>query len=176
MMKRNELGASGSADTRAARLGWILTGLLFAVSLPAIAEEEKSSEGKAAPAPVRLDRDQIAGLELGEYPPIPKESVLTGSAKHRGHVFFSGEEIVVEVWEAGPAKLSIKEPFPYDEFILIQSGKLILTDTNGNSTEYVAGDSLVLPRGFTGSWEMLGDYRELVVIEKEAYEREEAAE
>ena len=59
---------------------------------------------------------------------------------------------------------------------MIESGKLILTDTGGNRTEYVEGDSLVLPRGFTGTWEMLGNYRELVVIEKNAYERAEAAE
>ena len=167
---------SGCADHGRSRLGWILIGLLCAVSLPAVAGEDKSSDAKTAPAPVRLDRDQLAGLELGEYPPLPKEIVLEGSAKHRGKVFFLGDEIVVEVWEAGPAKLAIKDPFPYDEFILIQSGKLILTDTGGNRTEYVEGDSLVLPRGFTGTWEMLGNYRELVVIEKNAYERAEAAE
>ncbi len=162
--------------SRGVRIGWILTGLLFAVSLPAVAEEEKSSEKEASPAPVRLDREQLGGLKLTEHDPMPKEWVLEGSAKHRGHVFFSGEEIVVEVWEAGPAKLLIDEPFPYDEYIFIQSGKLILTDDSGNKTEYLAGDSLVVPRGFTGSWEMLGNYRELVVIEKKAYERAESAE
>ncbi len=46
----------------------------------------------------------------------------------------------------------------------------------GKRTEYVEGDSLVMPRGFTGIWKMLGDYRELVVVEKNAYERAEAAE
>ncbi len=171
MRVRRESGPSGSTT-----IGWILAGLLCAVSLPAVAEEDKSAEEKVAPAAVRLDRERIAGLELGEYPPMPKEIVLEGSAKHRGHVFFSGEEIVVEVWEAGPAKLSIEEPFPYDEYVFIQSGKLILTDTKGKRTEYVEGDSLVVPRGFTGIWEMLGNYRELVVIEKKAYERAEAAE
>jgi len=171
MRARREGGASGSAT-----IGWILTGLLCAVSLPAVAEEDKDAEERSAPAAVRLDRERIAGLELDEYPPMSKETVLEGSAKHRGHVFFSGEEIVVEVWEAGPAKLSIEEPFPYDEYVFIQSGKLILTDAKGKRTDYVEGDSLVVPRGFTGTWEMLGNYRELVVIEKEAYEREEGAE
>ena len=107
---------------------------------------------------------------------MPKEWVIEGSAKHRGNALFSGEEIVVEVWEAETAKLSIAEPFPYDEFVLILSGKLVLTDSEGKRTEYVEGDSLVVPRGFTGIWEMLGDYRELVAIEKNAYERAEAEE
>jgi uncharacterized cupin superfamily protein len=39
------------------------------------------------------------------------------------------------------------------------------------SQEYVAGDSLVVPKGFTGTWKMLGNFRELIVIEREAYEQ-----
>ena len=34
----------------------------------------------------------------------------------------------------------------------------------------LAGDSLVVPKGFSGTWEMIGNFRELVVIEKKAYE------
>lgn len=43
------------------------------------------------------------------------------------------------------------------------SGKLILTEANGVKHEYRPGDSLVLPFGYNGSWEMQGNYRELVV-------------
>ncbi len=50
------------------------------------------------------------------------------------------------------------------------SGKLILTGTDGISQEFVAGDSLVVPKGFAGTWQMLGNYRELIVIERNAYE------
>jgi len=32
--------------------------------------------------------------------------------------------------------------------------------------EFLPGDSLVLPIGFTGAWEMQGNYRELVVLMK----------
>ena len=160
--------------SRGARIGWVLAALLCAGAVPAVAEEEKSAGEKTSPAAVRLDRARLAGLELGDYPPMSKETVLEGSDKHRGHVFFNGKEIVVEVWEAETAKLSIDEPFPYDEFVYILSGKLILTDAQGNKTEYVAGDSLVVPLGFIGIWEMIGDYRELIVIEKKAYERAES--
>jgi uncharacterized cupin superfamily protein len=54
---------------------------------------------------------------------------------------------------------------------LILSGKLVLSGADGESQEYVAGDSLVIPKGFTGTWQMLGNYRELVVIERDAYEQ-----
>ena len=144
--------------------------LLFAAA--AAAEEENIG----APAPVRLDADKLAGLGLEEFEPFPKEMVLSGRSRHSYHTFFSGEEVVVEVYEAEPAKLKIDEPWPYDEFIYVLSGKLVLTDATGVVTEFVAGESLVVPKGFLGIWEMQGNFRELVVIEKEAYERAEGSE
>ena len=144
--------------------------LLFAAA--AAAEEENIG----APAPVRLDADKLAGLGLEEFEPFPKEMVLSGRSKHSYHTFFSGEEVVVEVYEAEPAKLKIDEPWPYDEFIYVLSGKLVLTDATGEVTQFVAGQSLVVPKGFLGTWEMQGNFRELVVIEKKAYERAEESE
>ena len=144
--------------------------LLFATA--AVAAEENIG----APAPVRLDADKLAGLGLEEYEPFPKEMVLSGHSKHSYHTFFSGEEVVVEVYEAEPAKLKIDEPWPYDEFIYVLSGKLVLTDSTGDVTQYVAGQSLVVPKGFVGTWEMQGNFRELVVIEKKAYVRAEESE
>jgi uncharacterized cupin superfamily protein len=144
--------------------------LLFAAV--AAAEEEKIG----APAPVRLDAEKLAGLGLEEFEPFPKEIVLSGRSNHSYHTFFSGEEVVVEVYEAEPAKLKIDEPWPYDEFIYLLSGKLVLTDARGEVTQFVAGESLVVPKGFLGIWEMQGNFRELVVIEKKAYMRGEESE
>jgi uncharacterized cupin superfamily protein len=144
--------------------------LLFAVA--AAAEEENIG----APAPERLDAEKLAGLGLEEFEPFPKEIVLSGRSKHSYHTFFSGEEVVVEVYEAEPAKLKIDEPWPYDEFIYVLSGKLVLTDARGVVTQFVAGESLVVPKGFLGIWEMQGNFRELVVIEKKAYVRAEESE
>ena len=150
----------------------ILLAVLLLFTTVAVAEEENIG----APAPVRLDADKLAGLGLEEFEPFPKEMVLSGRSKHSYHTFFYGEEVVVEVYEAEPAKLKIDEPWPYDEFIYVLSGKLVLTDATGVVTEFVAGESLVVPKGFVGFWEMQGNFRELVVIEKEAYEHAEESE
>ena len=115
------------------------------------------------PAAIRLDRDKLAGVGLTEYPPMTDDYVLEGGRGHRGHVFYSGDEFVVEVWDADASKLALGD-FPYDEFVLILSGKLVLTDDQGTMTEYSAGESLVVPKGFKGTWEMIGNYREVVVI------------
>ena len=150
----------------------ILLAALLLFAAPVAAEEENIE----APAPVRLDADKLAGLGLEEFEPFPKEMVLSGRSQHSYHTFFTGEEVVVEVYEAEPAKLKVDEPWPYDEFIYVLSGKLVLTDARGEVTQFVAGDSLVVPKGFVGTWEMQGNFRELVVIEKKAYERAEGSE
>ena len=150
----------------------ILLAALLLVAAAAAGEEKKIE----APVPVRLDTEKLAGLGLEEFDPFPEEIVLSGRSKHSYHTFFSGEEVVVEVYEAEPAKLKIDEPWPYDEFIYLLSGKLVLTDAQGTVTQYVAGESLVVPKGFVGIWEMQGNFRELVVIEKKAYMRAEEGE
>jgi uncharacterized cupin superfamily protein len=85
-------------------------------------------------------------------------------------VLYQGKELRMSIYEDDPATFAITEPFPFDEYVLVLSGKLILTDAGGQVHEYVAGDSLVVPKGFTGTWQMLGNYRELVAIGTEAYE------
>jgi hypothetical protein len=154
------------------RLNAILLAALLLFAAVAAAEEKQTG----APAPIRLDAEKLAGLGLEEFEPFPEEIVLSGRSSHSYHTFFSGEEVVVEVYEAEPAKLKIDQPWPYDEFIYLLSGKLVLTDAKGNVTQYVAGESLVVPKGFLGIWEMQGNFRELVVIEKKAYMRAEEAE
>ena len=150
--------------------------ILLVVFLLFAAAAAAGEEAPDAPSPVRLDAEKLAGLGLEEFEPFPKEMVLSGHSKHSYHTFFSGEEVVVEVYEAEPAKLKIDEPWPYDEFIYVLSGKLVLTDARGEVTQFVAGESLVVPKGFVGIWEMQGNFRELVVIEKKAYVRAEESE
>ncbi|MBW1907744.1 MAG: DUF861 domain-containing protein [Deltaproteobacteria bacterium] len=123
--------------------------------------------------PVRLDSDKLAGLGLEEYPAMPAEEVLEGGSGHRGDIFFVGDELAVGVWEADASTLAITEPLPYDEFVMVLSGKLILTDKQGTATEYSPGQSVVLPKGFVGTWQMLGNFREIYVMEKDAFMRDD---
>jgi uncharacterized cupin superfamily protein len=116
-------------------------------------------------APVRLDRDKIAGLGLTAIPPDAfKEILVGGELNMRVATLFQGKELRVSIFESTPAKTNHRtRPTDVDEFVYVLSGKLILTETNGTTHEYRPGDSLVLPVGYTGTWEMQGNYRELVV-------------
>jgi hypothetical protein len=91
-------------------------------------------------------------------------------------MLYHGKELTLEIYEDGPATCAPGGPFPVDEFVLVMSGKLILTDAGGRVQEFVAGDSLVVPKGWIGTWEMLGNYRELIAIVTSAYEKAFAAE
>ncbi len=153
-----------SKGLRGTGIGFVLC-IALLLAAPGMAEEA---------GPVRaitMDAEKLAGIDLPHEPAfIAPEDVLDGKHNPRGEVLFYGEELITEIYEDDPATILYDEPFPHDEFILILSGKLILTGSDGVSQEYVAGDSLVLPRGFTGTWQMLGNYRELVTIERAAYE------
>ncbi len=119
-----------------------------------------------SPAPVRLDPDKIAGLNLTAIPPDAYQEILVaGELNMRVATLFEGKELRVSIFESTPAKTSHRtRPTDVDEFVYVLSGKLILTEPNGKAHEYVPGDSLVLPIGYTGTWEMQGNYRELVVL------------
>ena len=127
--------------------------------------------GPAAPAdegavPVRLDPEKMAGLDLTSIPPDAYADILvSGELNMRVATLFEGTELRVSIFESTPAKTNHRtRPTDVDEFVYVLSGKLILTEPGGTVHEYLPGDALVLPIGYTGTWEMQGNYRELVVL------------
>ena len=126
---------------------------------------------------MRMNPDKLAGVDLSPGEPfIAPEEILEGSHRPRGDYLYSGKQLIVEIYEDDPATFAITTPFPVDEFVMVLSGKLILTDADGQAQEFVAGDSLMVPKGFTGTWQMLGNYRELIVVDRESYENASEAE
>ena len=130
-------------------------------------------------APVLVDPAKLAGRGLEEFPPFPNPPegkhghALSGAdVATRVSAEFEGDVVVQVVEIAGPRKNQIFD-CSYDEFIHILEGGLILTNEEGVAHEYGPGDSLVLPKGFTGTWENTGErYRELIVIETKTYEKD----
>jgi uncharacterized cupin superfamily protein len=127
---------------------------------------------KSGKAPAKLDPEKLAGHGLESIPPWPAEAILDGESKHWGEVLFRGD-VIVEVYEAVPSTLKIVAP--YDEFIYILEGKLIITDLEGTAYAFEAGDHLVMPKGFEGTWQTLGRYRELIVVERKSWEASASA-
>ena len=124
--------------------------------------------GADGPAPVRLDPDKIAGLGLTSVPPDAYSDILVaGELNMNVATLFDGTELRVSIFESTPATTDHRtRPTDVDEFVTVLSGKLILTEPNGPAHEFYPGESFVLPIGYTGTWEMQGNYRELVVLMK----------
>jgi hypothetical protein len=116
-------------------------------------------------SPVRFDRDKMAGLGLTAIPPDAyKDILVAGQLNMRVSTLFAGKELHASIFESTPAKTNHRtRPTDGDEFVHVLSGKLILTEPNGTIQEFQPGDSLVLPLGYTGTWEMQGNYRELAI-------------
>jgi len=51
-----------------------------------------------------------------------------------------------------------------DEFCTLIAGVVKLTDADGNVETYRAGDSFLIPSGFSGSWETIEPVRKFFVI------------
>ena len=130
----------------------------------ALAQEQES------PAPVRMDPEAMAGLNLT---PIPNDAFLDilveGELEFEVARLFSGEELTAVVIESTPAKTSHRDkPLDYDEFVLVLNGKLVLTELDGTVHEFTPGEAFVVPKGYRGTWEQFGDYRELAIISSQA--------
>jgi uncharacterized cupin superfamily protein len=120
----------------------------------------------SSPAPVRFDADKMAGLDLTAIPPDAYQDILVaGELNMRVASLFEGSELRASIFESTPATTDHRtRPNDSDEFVLVLSGKLILTEPNGTAHEFTPGQALVLPAGYTGTWEMQGNYRELAVL------------
>ena len=61
--------------------------------------------------------------------------------------------VQVEVWEAKESAVYL-ENYPWTEYVLMLGGRVIITNDDGTQNEYVAGDTFVIPKGFTGLWDV----------------------
>jgi len=157
----------------------LIASILFMIAYSAIANEKDMIAYTAIPneedrrevkSPIRLNKEMISGLGLAPFPWADE------ARQAKWEHLFVGEELSVSVFESVPSKAkngpspsrSRVRDYPYDQFVLVLSGKSVLTDESGESQTFVTGDFFVVPKGFNGIWEDHGAYRELIVIWKEA--------
>ena len=142
--------------------------LRTALILGTVAWTSTTALADDGPSPVRLDPDKLAGIGLTSVPPGAFAEILVeGELNFRVATLFDGEELRVSVFESTPATTDHRNrPLDVDEFVYVLSGKLILTEQDGTVQEFTPGDALVVPLGYTGTWEMQGNYREIAVVIK----------
>jgi len=114
---------------------------------------------------LRIDRDRIADDEIGK--PAVFGTILSGDPReiHRNLYDGDGGRFASGVWQCTPGVVAMKD-WPYDEFCILLSGRVVITPDGGLPQEYRAGDALVLPMGFTGTWDIKETVRKHYAVQK----------
>jgi len=63
------------------------------------------------------------------------------------------ETVQIGVWEADVSKTKLIN-YPFTEYALMISGRVVIINDDGTSSEFKAGDTFVIPKGFTGIWDI----------------------
>jgi uncharacterized cupin superfamily protein len=71
-------------------------------------------------------------------------------------------KLLTGFWEAMPGTYRVV--YAADEFIHMFEGKVTLSEDNGPTRQFSAGDSFQIPKGFTGLWKTEERIRKVFVI------------
>ena len=125
-----------------------------------------------APAVLPLLANTLQQAELDSLPPWPEGVVLTGTNAHGQKVLHEGQLVSV-LYGAEAALLDVGAPFPYDEYVFVVEGQVILTSEGGSPKTFGVGDSFLVPKGWMGTWDMPVKYREKIIVETKAWNIDE---
>lgn len=108
------------------------------------------------------DGSSDTGMRTLNY--IDPDTVVEGSARERGHIFFTNAagSMNVGVWECTSCTERIRD-YPYDQCCFVLEGRLTITDEEGESQTFGPGDAFVIPRGFNGDWKMTERYKNFFI-------------
>lgn len=92
----------------------------------------------------------------------PRQGADVGDPHTRYAELFARGGVEAGVWTSTPGGWPI-ENRPDTEVVMIISGRATITDADGGATDVVAGDVFVLPRGWSGRWDIIEDVEKLYV-------------
>ena len=109
------------------------------------------------------DGDPETGMQPSNL--TPPEAFTGEDRRELNHSFFvaDDESILSGVWECAPCKEEI-ESYPVHEMMTVISGSVTLTDAEGHSETFVAGDSFFIPKGSKCIWEITETLRKFYMI------------
>jgi uncharacterized protein len=107
---------------------------------------------------------EAAALLRRELPATgPRAGADVGDPQTSALSLFQGPGLDIGLWECTPGGWAIVDR-PDTETVVILSGRARLTDAGGAGVELGPGDALVLPKGWSGRWDVLETVRKYYVI------------
>lgn len=112
--------------------------------------------------PIKMGAAQIAGGIFDDYEPVVTER--NSNTTHDVEIFRSGDDqFDAGMYRSGKVRAEITEPYGLNEYMHFLEGGVTLTSSDGTVTEIAAGDSVVIPKEWTGVWDTEG-YTKIYVI------------
>lgn len=104
---------------------------------------------------VRIDPNGPLAQGLPSVSHDPSDTAIEGARYPSGYTAYKDPSGVFTagVWACDAGTLKI-EDLAIDEACYLIMGEVVITDSQGNSERFVAGDAFVLHRGFVGTWHM----------------------
>jgi uncharacterized cupin superfamily protein len=96
-------------------------------------------------------------------PTGPREGFDSGDPQTGTIVFFEGHGVCVGVWECTPGGWAIVDR-PTTETMVLLGGTVTITPLDGEPVQLVEGDVFVLPKGWSGRWDVTETVRKLFVL------------
>jgi uncharacterized cupin superfamily protein len=92
------------------------------------------------------------------------EKVLAGDPRTSSRNFYASadQRFFSGVWESTAGKWPVN--YSEHEFVHMLSGVAVLTSEDGDVQRFETGDSFVVPPGFKGTWESIGEVKKLYAI------------
>lgn len=101
--------------------------------------------------PPPAERSVPASVLAGEPETVTENYYTSASGR-----FFAG------VWESSAGRWRVD--YSEDEFCVLLSGRVVLTDESGRAERFASGDAFIIPAGFRGTWETVEPVRKLYAI------------
>ena len=93
----------------------------------------------------------------------PRAGADKGDPIMSGRIFYEADGIQIGVWECTPGGWEIRDR-PDTETVRIVAGRARLSNADGSGVDLGPGDLLVLPKGWTGRWDILETVRKVYTI------------
>ena len=99
-----------------------------------------------------------------ETGPVSPDKLISGSPMQITANQFtnSKENFFCGIWSSDSGKWNVS--YTEDEFCYLVKGQAIVTDSDGHSETINANEAFVIPAGFEGTWESVGETQKFYAI------------
>jgi uncharacterized cupin superfamily protein len=113
--------------------------------------------------PLVINKQEIAS-DIKKHPRVTQETHEDGTkALDVFSMLSSDSKFVVGKYQSEATREMVNEPYGVDEYMHFLEGGVTLTSSDGTVTEIKAGDSVSIPKEWTGIWDTQG-YTKIYVI------------